>query len=57
MSIILHMLNKKKLFQKNVLNRLKFEIVLFYRHPRFSRTEFSNKLIASDLMMLYIIQR
>ena len=33
-------------------NRLKFKTIFLYIHPRFSRTEFSNKLIVSDLLML-----
>ena len=36
---------------KNVLNRLNLTQYLFYSYPRSSRTEFSNKRIASDWLI------
>ena len=40
--------NKKKA----VLSRLNFKTIFFYIHLQFSRTQFTNKLIVSDLLML-----
>ena len=40
--------NKKKA----VLSRLNFKTIFFYIHLQFSRTQFANKLIVSDLLML-----
>ena len=55
-STILYILSKlsKKKKKKNYLEWTKnnSKIKLFYRHPRSSRAEFSNKLIASDLLLL-----
>ena len=45
--------NKKKA----VLSRLNFKTIFFYIHLQFSRTQFTNKLIVSDLLMLWIIQQ
>ena len=47
--------NKKS--KKIALNRLKVKTMFFYVYLRSSRTEFLNKLIASDFLMLWIIQR
>ena len=43
--------------RKPALSRLKFMIIFFYIYPRFSSTSFLNKLIASDLLMLCLIQQ
>ena len=40
--------NKKKA----VLSRLNFKTIFFYIHLQFSRTQLTNKLIVSDLLML-----
>ena len=40
-----------------IWNRLKFKTIFFYIYPQFSRAEFSNNLIASDLLRFLIIQR
>ena len=45
------MLNKK-VKKKTVMNRLRFKTYFLYIYPQFSRAEFSNKLIVSDLLML-----
>ena len=50
LSTILSILKKGK--KKTVLSRLKIKTIFFYRYPQFSRTEFSNKVTASDLLML-----
>ena len=41
------MLNKK-VKKRPALNRLKFKTKIFYIYPQSSRSEFFNKLIASD---------
>ena len=50
-SSILYILNRK-VKERAVLKRLKFKTIFLYIHPRFSKTEFFDKLIASDLLML-----
>ena len=49
LSTISYMLEKVK---KTALNRLKLKTILFIYYPRSSRTEFFNKLIASDFLVL-----
>ena len=56
LSTILYILNKKS---KNnpAWNRLKLKAIFFYIYPRSSQTEFCNKLIDSDLLMLWKIKQ
>ena len=54
-SNILYILDKK--VKKSVLNILKIKTIYFSIYPQFSSTALSNQLIASDLLILRIIQQ
>ena len=52
LSTILYIQKQKNKKKKAVLSRLNFKTIFFYIHLQFSRTQFANKLIVSDLLML-----
>ena len=50
----MYILNKKSK-KKKKKTEWKFKTIFFYVYPPSLRTRFSNKLLASDLLMLWII--